>query len=292
MLPFDSSFLKKLEYLSLVSRRTFRGQLLAHRRTKQMGSGIEFADHRDYAPGDDLRYLDWNLYARHGDLLLKRFHEEEDLHVYLFVDCSRSMQFGQPTKFDYARQIAAALAYIALADLDRVGVVAFAGTVIDAFPLTRGKEQILSLLQFLERLNPAGAETDLARVASQFVHQGSRTGLIIVISDLFDPAGFARGLDMLRHHRFEPNLVQVYDRHEQSPPLRGDAELRDVETSNGRMVTVSPRSLRNYRRAFDQFLESVRRYSRSYGLACAQTTTDMPFDELVLHMMRSAGVVG
>src|SRR5918992_5978714 len=122
---FDSDFLKKLEYLSLVSRRVFRGSILAQRRTMQLGGGIEFADHRQYAPGDDFRYLDWNVYARHGELLLKRFQEEEDLHVYFLLDCSRSMAYGEPSKFDLARQVTAALAYIALADLDRVAVAAF-----------------------------------------------------------------------------------------------------------------------------------------------------------------------
>src|SRR2546429_5774365 len=149
---FDSDFLKKLEYLSLVSRRVFRGQLLAHRRQFQLGSGIEFADHREYTPGDDFRYLDWNLYARHEELLLKRFQEEEDLHVYLLLDCSRSMAYGEPAKFDFARQVTAALAYIALADLDRVAVVAFAADLVADFPLTRGKGRILSLLKFLENL--------------------------------------------------------------------------------------------------------------------------------------------
>ncbi len=107
---FDSEFLKNLEYLSLVSRRVFRGQLLAQRRTMQLGGGIEFADHREYTPGDDFRYLDWNVFAGHDELLLKRFQEEEDLHVYLLLDSSRSMAFGEPAKFDYARQVTAALA--------------------------------------------------------------------------------------------------------------------------------------------------------------------------------------
>src|SRR3954454_15058734 len=161
---FDSEFLKKLEYLSLVSRRVFRGQLLAQRRTMQLGGGIEFADHREYTPGDDFRYLDWNVFARHDELLLKRFQEEEDLHVYILLDCSRSMDFGANPKFDYARQVAAALAYIALADLDRVAVVAFAGDVVADFPLTRGKARILSLLKFLEGLEPRGDVTDLGRL--------------------------------------------------------------------------------------------------------------------------------
>ena len=139
---FDSEFLKKLEYLSLVSRRTFQGRFLAQRRSKRLGNGIEFGDHQDYHPGDDLRYLDWNVFARFGSHLVKRFEEEEDLHVYFFLDCSQSMQSGKPNKFDYARKITAAIAYIALADLDRVSVVAFAENILDVFPLTRGKQHI------------------------------------------------------------------------------------------------------------------------------------------------------
>ena len=228
---FDSDFLKKLEYLSLVSRRVFRGQLLAQRRTMQLGGGIEFADHREYTPGDDFRYLDWNVFARHDELLLKRFQEEEDLHVYILLDCSRSMAFGDPPKFDFARQVAAALAYIALADLDRVAVVAFAGDIVADFPLTRGKARILSLLKFLEGLDAAGDASPTWRgSARNFVHRGQRRGLAVVISDLFDPDGFERGLDLLRHHRYEPHVVQIFDRREAEPELKGDVELVDVET--------------------------------------------------------------
>src|SRR5579883_1864922 len=204
---FDSDFLKKLEYLSLVSKRLFRGTLLAQRRTMQLGGGIEFADHREYTPGDDFRYLDWNVYARHDELLLKRFQEEEDLHVYLLLDASRSMNFGEPPKFDFARQLAAALAYIALADLDRVSIIAFGGDIVADLPLTRGKARILAILKFLEDLKCDNTVTDLARVVGGFVHRSQRRGLAIVISDLYDPAGFERGLDILRHHRYEPHVI-------------------------------------------------------------------------------------
>jgi uncharacterized protein (DUF58 family) len=289
---FGSDFLKKLEYLSLVSKRIFRGSLLAQRRTMQMGGGIEFADHREYTPGDDFRYLDWNLYARHEELLLKRFQEEEDLHVYLFVDCSRSMAFGQPPKFDLARQVTAALAYIALADLDRIAVVAFASDIVDDFPLTRGKGRILSLLKFLEDVPAQGSDTDLNRVVTGFVHRNQRRGLAIVVSDLYDPNGFERGLDLLRHHRYEPHVIQVHDKREADPrDMLGDLELFDIETESARKVTVTERNLRQYRRLFGEFQEAVKGYCRKYGLGCTRTTTDVPFDELILKMMRVAGAV-
>ena len=292
---FDSRFLQKLEYLSLVSRRAFPGQLLAHRRTKQLGSGIEFADHRDYVAGDDYRYLDWNVFARHGQLLLKRFQEEADLHVYLLLDCSRSMGFGgepgAPTKFDYARQITAALAYIALADLDRVSVVAFAQELLATFPLTRGKQRIVALLRFLNELQPVGHDTDLQRSADAFVHRTIRTGVAVVISDLFDPRGFQEGVDRLRYRRHEPHLVQVFDPAEANPTLRGELDLVDLERETPRAVTISERSLKQYRRVFAEFLESVRSYAHRQGMACVQAPTDVPFDELILRMMRVAGNV-
>jgi len=291
MALFGTDFLKKLEYLSLVSRRVFRGSILAQRRTTQLGGGIEFADHREYAPGDDFRYLDWNVYARHDELLLKRFEEEEDLHVYILLDCSASMGFGKPPKFDFARQIAAALSYIALADLDRVAIVAFAGDIVADFPLTRGKARILSLLKFLEGLEPQGTVTDLSRVVKGFVHRTQRRGLALLVSDLYDPAGFQPGLDLLRHHRYEPHIIQIFDRTEAEPKLKGDVELFDVETGSIQKVTVTERNLRQYRAIFDAFQESIKAYCQTYGLGCTRASTEIPFDELILKMMRTAGAL-
>jgi uncharacterized protein (DUF58 family) len=288
---FDSDFLKKLEYLSIVSRRVFRGSLLAQRRTMQFGSGIEFADHREYTAGDDLRYLDWNVYARLGDLLLKRFQEEEDLHVYFLLDCSRSMGFGSPAKFDLARQVTAALAYIALADLDRIAVIAFADRIVADFRLTRGKARILSLLGFLEKLEPQGVETDLTASVQEFLRRRQRTGLAVVVSDLFAPNGYEQGLDQLRHRRYEPHVVQLHDPKEARPDMLGDVELYDIENSSSRKVTVTESAVRTYRRLFDDYQRAVNRYCVNYGLGCTQATTQIKFDDLILRMMRVAGAV-
>jgi uncharacterized protein (DUF58 family) len=291
MALFGSEFLKQLEYLSLVSRRVFRGSLLAQRRTKQFGSGIEFADHREYSAGDDLRYLDWNIYARHGDLLLKRFQEEEDLHVYFLIDVSRSMGFGAPPKFDLARQLTAALAYIALADLDRINVVAFADHIIDDFPLTRGKSRILALLSFLEKLQLRGTDTDLTQSIKEFVRRKQRNGLVVVASDLFSPSGYQEGFDMLRHRRYEPHIIQIHDPKEAEPDFFGDLELVDVENDSIRKVTVTESNLRKYRKLFTDYQSSVNRYCSSYGMGCTQTNTQVKFDDLILRMMRAAGAV-
>jgi uncharacterized protein (DUF58 family) len=287
---FPPDFLTKLEYLSIMSKRVFRGSLLAQRRTMQLGSGIEFSDHREYATGDDLRYLDWNVYARHGDLLLKRFQEEQDLHVYLMVDCSRSMGFGDPPKFDLARQLTAALAYIALADLDRIAVVAYANDIISEFPVTRGKARILALMKYLESLATVGTDTNLSKAVQGLLHRGTRNGLVVVLSDLFDQNGFARGFDQLRSRRFEAHVLQLHDPKEADPKLLGDAELEDVENGSIRMVTINERMLRRYKQLFTDHQTSVRDYCRRYGLSCTQSPSIVPFDELVMTMMRSAAI--
>ena len=263
---------------------------MAQRRTVQMGSGIEFSDHREYSPGDDFRYLDWNIYARHGDLLLKRFQEEQDLHVYLMLDCSKSMGFGNPAKFDLARQVVAALAYIALADLDRINVMAFSDTIIDEFPLTRGKARILPLMKFLESLKVTGENTSISRGVQGLVHRSGRSGMTVVVSDLFDESGFQSGLDQLRYRRYDGHVVQLYDQKEVSPPMLGDVEMIDVETESNRKVTVTEKNIRQYKKLFEEHQSSVRDYCHNYGMGCTQTPSHVPFDDLVMNMMmRAAG---
>ena len=286
---FDTAFLKKLEYLSLVSRRIFPGQLLANKRARQLGSGIEFADHRNYSFGDDLRYLDWNVYARFGNKLIRRFEEEKDLHIYFLLDCSNSMSAGNPNKFDYARQVTAALAYIALADLDRVCVVAFADKLYKIFPTTRGKQHILNLIRFLESLETVGNTTDLTTSMSEFVQRNLHDGLAVVISDFFDPnllqMGPKSALDILRYRNYEPHIVQIHDTLEADPTFYGDIQLHDVETQGFRDATISEDMVRRYKRRFDAFLNEIRRYGIDNGLNCMVSSTAVPFDEMIWKML-------
>jgi len=139
---FNEEFLKEIEKLYIISKKVFAGRMRAERRTKKLGSGVEFAEHREYSPGDDFRYIDWNIYGRMDKLFLRLFEEEEDLHVYILLDVSNSMTMGNPPKYLYAMQIGAALAYIALSNLDRVGVVPFAERTLGRLPPTRGVGRI------------------------------------------------------------------------------------------------------------------------------------------------------
>jgi uncharacterized protein (DUF58 family) len=288
-------FLKKLEYLAVVSRKLFAGRLRAERRSKKTGAGVEFADHRDYAAGDDLRYLDWGVYGRLGRLLVRLFEEEEDLHIYLLLDASASMGTGAPPKLDYARQVVAALAYVGLSNLDRVSIVPLRGpseASLDgsALPPARGKGRIFKVFDFLSALAPSGS-TDLGASVSAFVHRAPRRGVAVLVSDFYDPAGFEGALNLLRFHRFEPFALQVLDPLEAAPELVGDLEIVDCETGEAREVTISPRVLAAYRRAHAALCEQLSAWCSSRGVPYLRVETRTPFDELVLRLFREGGLV-
>src|ERR1700747_1202172 len=149
-------FLARLEQLELVSRKIFLGRIKGERRSKRKGQSVEFADYRNYVVGDDLRFLDWNLYARLDKLFLRLFLEEEDLHFYLLIDNSLSMGFGSPTKLHYAKQVAAALGFIGLVNLDRVVIEAFNDRLTQTMPAARGRRSLWRMLDFLQKNEPAG----------------------------------------------------------------------------------------------------------------------------------------
>lgn len=287
---FDEEFQRRLEVLAIVSRKLVRGRTRAERRSRKTGSGIEFADHREYAPGDDFRSLDWNLYARTGRLLLRLYEEEEDLSVYIVLDASRSMGFGSPSKLDYAKRLAAALAYIALANLDRVSIVTFRDGVEARLAPTRGKNRIFKAFEFLRPVVPDG-RTGTAEAMRSFVAQNKRRGVAIVISDLYDPAGFEGGINTLRYNRFEPYVIQVFDPDEVRPKLHGDVRLVDHETGEEREVTVTPRVLERYARAHEEYRGRIADFCAGKQVPYYAVETSVPFDEAVLDLLRRGGMV-
>jgi uncharacterized protein (DUF58 family) len=291
---FDERFLRKLESLAILTRRSriSFGQIRAERRTRRVGAGIEFADHRDYAPGDDLRYLDWNLYGRMQRLLVRLFEEDEDLSIYVLFDASASMGAGTPSKLDLAMQVGAALGYVGLANLDRVSVLPVADGLGDGLPLARGKAHILPWLRFLDTLRATG-KTALAQAVRDFLrrHRGRRRGLVILISDFYDPHGYREALDLLRYNHFETVVIQVSAPEEVRPSLRGDVTIRDVETGEERELTISPALLDEYRRRHSALLRGLEGYCRERGTPCFPILSDVPFDEVVLRVFRAGGLV-
>lgn len=285
---FDEEFQRKLEYLALVSRRVFSGAMKAERRTKKTGTGVEFADHRDYAPGDDFRYLDWRAYGRYNKLLLRLFEEEEDLSIYFIVDCSWSMGFGKGEKLKYAKKLCAALAYVGLANLDRVAIVAAGDEIISRMESTRNKRRIFRIFQFLRRVDIEGM-TDLGTAMRTFVAQHKRRGLAVILSDLYDPAGFERGINVLRYNKFEPFVLHILDPNDASPDLKGDLRLYDCETGEEREVTVTKRVLERYAGAYEDYLKRVERFCVSRQVSYFRADITVPFDELILRVFRKGG---
>ena len=288
---FDSEVLKKLEYLYIVSKKIFRGRIKAERRSVKRGVSVEFADYRNYTPGDDFRYIDWNAFARLDELLLKLYEEREDLHLYFLVDASRSMTYGNPPKLLYAKRVAAALAYIGLSNLDRVSITAFSNDGQHRLPPERGKGKIFTVLDFLDRIQGSG-QTHLEDSFQTFIHTTKRRGLIVLISDLFDPAGFVSGLNVLRFQKHDLFVIQLIDAQEARPELLGDLHLVDMETSRIRPVTVNEGHLRRYYALFDQFCEDLDRYCTQREIGLVRTEVHVPFEELILRILRMGGFVG
>ena len=287
---FDSEFLKKLEYLYIVSKKIFAGRIKAERRSTRRGVSVEFADYRNYTPGDDFRYIDWNAFARLDELLLKLYEEREDLHIYFLVDVSQSMTYGELPKLIYAKRVAAALAYIGLSNLDRIGITAFNTTDMNRLPTERGKAKIFTVLNFLDQINGSG-ETDLEHAFQNFVHQTKRRGLVVLISDLFDPKGFTAGLNMLKFQKHDLFVIHIIDEKEAEPNLLGDYHLVDIETNQLRPVTINENHIKRYQALFQKYCDDLDRYCRQREITLVRTMTKAPFEELILRIFRMGGFV-
>jgi uncharacterized protein (DUF58 family) len=286
---FDDEFLKKLEYLHIISKKILTGRLRAERRTHIVGSGIEFADYREYTAGDDFRYVDWSVLARTERLLIRLFEEEEDLTIYFLVDVSPSMRLGGERKLRYAKRRAAALAYIGLANHDRVSVVPFAERVLDRLPPSRGRAQICKVFRFLERRFERARETNLAESIRKFVAQNKRRGIAVVISDFYDVEGVEDALNLLRFQKFETLVCHVYDESDLEPALFGDLELVDCETGESVSITVTRDLIREYQHQHALIVEEVEEFCRRKGLLFFRGPVSVPFEDLVLKVFRAGG---
>ena len=286
----DEEFLRKIEQLRLVSRKVIVGRIRGERLTRKRGQSVEFADYRNYAAGDDLRFLDWNLYARLDKLFLKLFLEEEDLHVYVVVDASRSMGFGAPSKLDYARKVAAALSYIALANYDRVVLAAVSDGRARSVGPFRGKYRMLRVLDFLSSLE-AGGPTALAPACRQFAAQHRRPGVVVLLSDFLDKEGYESALRYFLAANQDVFVLHVLAREEIEPELAGDFKLVDVEDDDATDVTISRPLLKAYRRTVEAFVQSLKTYAGRRGMNYLLAPTTLPFDSLILDYLRRRRLV-
>ncbi len=282
---FSSEFLAQLERLSLMSRRVFRGSVKGERRSPRRGHSVEFCDYRAYGVGDDLRYVDWNIYGRLDRLHVKLFVDEEDLCLHLLLDASSSMDFGSPTKLAYGARLAAALGFVGLVNMERVGVGVLRERVAEGWPPARGRNQVVALFDFLHRVQPAGG-TSLTEGLANYALRAREPGLAVVISDLMDPAGFEAGVRALLERRFDVHLVHVLAPEEMNPELAGDLRLVDSETGEARELSVDGDAIRAYRERLRRFLERVEAFSRTQEIGYHRVTADTSVEEFVLAHIR------
>jgi uncharacterized protein (DUF58 family) len=286
---FDEGFLRRLEQLELASRRLTAGRMKGERRSVRRGQSVEFADYRNYAPGDDLRQLDWNVYARLERLFIKLFVEEEDVTVHVLVDASRSMDFGEPNKLTFARRAAGALAYLGLAHLDRVSVAFLGeGRAISLRPL-RGKARVFEVFKFLseprsERL------TGLAAAARDYAGRLRGRGPLIVISDLMDP-GYLDALRDLAGTRCQLSVLHVLAPEELDPDVPPDARLVDNETGHGIEVTGDDDLVDRYRKRLAEWQDELAAFCSRRGGAYVSVPSDLDLADLLFDVLRRRRVI-
>src|SRR6059058_3905707 len=286
----DPAFLARLEQLELVSRKIFLGRLQGERRSKRKGQSVEFADYRHYVIGDDLRHLDWNLMARLDRLFIRLFMEEEDLHFYVLIDNSKSMDFGTPSKLFFAKQVAAALGFIGLVNMDRVVVEAFNDRLTQSLPALRGRRSLWRLLDFLEKLEPAGP-SDLRKALRSFSIKCSGKGIVVLISDLMDKGGYEEALRYLVARQLDIYVIQILSHEEIEPEIVGDLKLVDVEDDDVAEITVSAPLLKRYKQNLAAYRAAMHEFCTRRGVMYLFTSNQVPFDRLVLSYLRQRGLV-
>lgn len=284
-----ASLLSRLERMELVSRKILRGRLKGERRSRRKGQSVEFADFRNYTPGDDLRFVDWNLYARLDKLFLKLFMEEEDLHVYLLVDASPSMDFGEPTKFFAAQQLAAALAFVGMCRGDRVKIE-FLGATNQQCPLLRGKSQLYPMLDFVRSVKPKYVSPMIESV-KQFCLRNSHRGIVVLMSDLLDKSGYEPALRLLVGREMDLFVIHLLSAEEIKPNLTGDLKLVDCEDQDETEISVSSALMNKYQQTLNAFLGQAQRFCAQRGINYLFASSDQSVDLLIGQYLRQRGLV-
>jgi uncharacterized protein (DUF58 family) len=292
--------LRRLEQFQLLAARRAKSSAKGERRSRARGQSVEFADHRSYVPGDDFRYLDWNLFGRLEKLFLKLYEEERELPVRIFLDASESMTFGEPRKFDFARQVAAAVGYVALCGFDRVSVVPFPSiangrltnaelAARNALRSVRGRK---SAMQFFENLGAvtAGGAADFNAALRRGAIEARQSGVAVVLSDFLDPAGYEPGLTALVARGFHVDAVQILAPEELAPSIFGDLRLVDSETGALQEVTFGRYRMKGYQQTVQNYIQRLREFCRHRGINFFMAGSNADLQDLLLRQLRKADV--
>jgi len=286
------SLLRRLEQLSFLCRKRARSSQKGERKSQARGQSVEFADHRNYVPGDDLRYLDWNLFGRLDRLFLKTYEEERELPLHLFLDGSRSMDFGEPSKFKIAQKIAAAMGVVALSGYDRLLLNVFpenqeSALHRHALGQLRGKSSIPTLLEHLSHLT-IGEGSSLNQVLQQEAQRCKTQGTVIILSDFMDASGYEKGLKAWCGKGMEVHAFMVLSPEELEPTLRGDLRLVDCEDGTSREVTFGRHRLKAYKATLQRYLEQITSFCQRHGIGFHLVPTDTDLESWLMADLRKA----
>ena len=280
----------KLAPLRLTARSIADGLYAGGHRSRRRGAGVEFGGHRSYVPGDDLRFLDWNIYARLNSLFIKLFLQEEDLHISLLVDVSKSMDIGDPSKGLYARRVAAAIAYIGLCNFDRISLYAYADGLQYELRGVRGRRLMFKVVDFLSQIQYEGT-SNFTGACRQFATQHSQPGIVIMLSDFFEKGGYEAGFRYLLGRKYDLYALQILSPEEIEPTLVGDLQLKDIEDDDIADVTVSRALINRYKRNLHAYCGELKEYCGARGINYMFTDTKVPFDHIVLSYFRKRGLI-
>jgi uncharacterized protein (DUF58 family) len=284
----DPPLLRRLETLALQVRRAVSGQMGGERRSTARGRSVEFADFRNYTPGDDFRLIDWNAYARLDRYMLRLFVAEQELPLSIFVDLSGSMDWGSPNKAMTAKRLAGAIAYVALAALDRVRLTVFAEGPTSGGAPYRGRRAVAELFSRLQSF-PVGGQTDYARLVWPIGKQ--RPGMTVLISDGLGETSIDSAIAALGRARQEGAVLQLLAPQEIAPDWTGDARLRDSETGVERDFTSTPVTQGTYLEALSQRMNEIESSAHRRGLRYTRLSTDQPIEDMVLRTLRKLGLL-
>ncbi len=294
---FGATFLKKLESLCIECRKTYSGIRKGnYEAVNKKGTSIEFADYQEYVPGDDFRYIDWNIYGRLGKLLVKTFKEEEELTVHLLLDSSRSMIFPtEDRKFEYAKNLVIALSYIALTSKNsvRVATMLDTGKTSKRTPFFLQKENIFTIADFLKNITPEG-DIDFVNFISKYIFEvKGRRGTVVVISDfMMKPEIYTKGLNFLRFKNFDIKVIQILGASEMDPfSKKKRSQIIDVETSEKMTVNFSEANRRKYKESLERHNRQLRGFCRINRIVYSLARTDQRFEDFILRELPKIGVI-
>ncbi|MGI9013251.1 MAG: DUF58 domain-containing protein [Phycisphaerales bacterium] len=289
----DSRLMTRLDQLDVISRKIFAGKIQGERRSKRKGVSVEFADYRHYTHGDDLRFVDWNIYARLDRLFLKIFLEEEDLSLILVMDASSSMDWGDPNKFIFCQRLAMALGYIGLSNQNRVTICSFADGELKRLPSLRGRRRVKEMGTWILDQQPGGPSRFNDAMRSLALSRQGK-GVMVIMSDFLFKEGYDKGLRYLSGGGFDTFLLQTLSPEEIDPGkhgLAGDLRLTDIEDEDVAEVTISAPLLKRYKENLDAYCGTLREFAVRRNIMHLTIDTSMDMDTLLLDYLRRRGML-